>query len=409
MTADSKLFGTVEWVHATPPNKEYIWETVHGKSMNFSLTETQRMYRKQLSEFVDSEIIGENQNWDAEDSFPHDVYDSLVNIGIIKMYLPEEVGGLDVDLVTAGLINEELGRGDVGFSMLVEGQAFFTHLLYEYGSPPQEEIALQTAEGETKLCFGLTEPGQGSDAQSLDTVATSLADGWVLNGEKIAITAATLADYCLVFAREENSGINGFLVPLDAEGVDVQPYRGMGCAVSGWGQIFLDDVEVDGTAKVMGKDGFKMAMETFDTNRSLIALYTLGAAEQTLSETVEYLKEREAFGQPLAQFEGPQFEIAEAKTYVDCARLKAYESLWKTDNGKPATKDAAMAKWFGPAVSTEAIKTCLILHGHFGYSEDFGIEKRLRDVIGQQIADGTPQISKLVIGRETFGRSYLPY
>lgn len=152
-----------------------------------------------------------------------------------------------------------------------------------------------------------------------------------------------------------------------------------------------------------------MAMEGFDISRAWIGLYCLGGAQQTLDETVEYALDREAFGKALANYEGPQFELAEHQTRVDCARLKAYEALWKAVEGIPHTKDAAMVKWFSPKVSVEAIQACLVLHGHYGYSKDFGIEKRLRDAIGLQIGDGTPQIQKLVIARETFGREYLPY
>lgn len=377
--------------------------------MDFGLTDTQRLYRDQIREFVTDAIIGENLDWDAGENFPDDVYDSLVEMGVPAMLLPEEAGGSDLDPLTTGIVYEELGRGDVGLSMLVLAEALVNKLLWDYGTDEHREIAEANGRGEVHLSFGLTEPEQGSDAQSLETTATPSGDGWVIDGAKTAITGGVLADYCLVFAREEDAGIRGFLVPLDADGVDVQRYEGMGCTASGWGQLFFDGVRVGAGARVSGRNGFKMAMQAFDKSRAWIGLYSLGAAQQTIDETVDYLKEREAFGKPLAKFEGPQFEIAEAQTRVDCARLKAYETLWKADQGEPHTRDAAMVKWFAPSVSVEAIRTCLVLHGHYGYSKDFGLEKRLRDVQGQQIADGTPQVQKIVIGRETFGREYLPY
>lgn len=198
-------------------------------------------------------------------------------------------------------------------------------------------------------------------------------------------------------------------MPLDADGVDVQPYGGLGCVVSGWGQIFLDEVELSAEAHVGEENAFKMSMQIFDKSRAWIALYALGAAQQTLDETATYLTEREAMGKPLTGYEGPQFEFAEQQTMVDVARLKAYETLWRASEERDHTRDAAMVKWLGPKVSVETIKMCLVLHGHYGHADDFGIADRFRDVVGQQIADGTPHVQKLVIARETFGHEYLPY
>lgn len=377
--------------------------------MDFGLTDMQRLYRDQIREFVQESIIGENLDWDADENFPTTVYESLAELGVTSMLLPDEAGGSDLGPLTAGLVFEELGRGDAGLAMLVLAETLVNKLLYDHGTEEHRAIAEANGRGEVHLAFGLTEPEQGSDAQSLETTATPAGEGWVINGSKTAITGGVLADYCLVFARNEESEIKAFLVPCDADGVDVQRYEGMGCTVSGWSQLFFDDVRVGAGGRVSAKNGFKLAMEAFDVSRAWIGLYSLGAAQQTIDETIDYLKEREAFGQPLAAFEGPQFEIAEIQTRVECARLKGYETLWKAEVNEPSTRDAAMIKWLGPAVSVEAIRTCLVLHGHYGYSKDFGIEKRLRDVQGQQIADGTPQVQKIVIGRETFGREYLPY
>lgn len=376
--------------------------------MDFGLTNTQQLFRDELRDYVRAEIIGENLDWDA-DEFPDDVYSDLAEMGVLGLTVPESDGGSGVGPLTSGIVYEELGRGDVGLSMLVLAENLINHILVEYGTDEHSELVRATADGDIVLSFGLTEPDQGSDAQSIETTARPSGDGWVIDGEKTAITGAYFADYCLVFAREEDVGIRGFLVPLDADGVEVSRYHGMGCTVSGWGQIRLDSVEIGPGARVSDENAFRIAMEGFDQSRAWIGLYSLGAAQQTIDETETYLKDREAFGKPLAGFEGPQFELAEAQTRVDCARLKAYESLWKAEEGKPHTKDAAMVKWYAPEVSVEAIRTCLVLHGHYGYSKDFGIEKRLRDVQGQQIADGTPQVQKLVIARETFGREYLPY
>lgn len=379
--------------------------------MDFGFSDTQIMVREQLREFVADRIVGENHDWDDQENFPTEVYDEFAELGLLGLHLPEEAGGEGFDPITSGLVYEELGRGDVGLAMLALAENLVNKLVWEYGDGTQRDIVRDARQGDIHVCFGLTEPGQGSDAQNLDTHAKPTDDRWVISGEKTASTGATLADYCFVIARQTggNEDTRAFLLPLDADGVEVQPYGGLGCEVSGWGQIYMDDVELPREARVGEKNAFKMAMQTFDKSRAWIALYTLGAAQQTLDETVTYLKEREAMGKPLAGYEGPQFEFAEQQTMVDAARLKAYESLWRAKKGKSHTKDAAMVKWLGPKVGVETVKKCLVLHGHYGYSDDFGIGKRLRDVVGQQIADGTPHVQKVIVARETFGREYLPY
>lgn len=378
--------------------------------MEFGLTQHQRMLKKQVNEFVKNEMIGQTLDWDDGENFPEEVYQSLADMGVLGLVLPEELGGESLNSVTGGIVFEELGRGDVGLTTYLLAANLIGFLLGEHGTEYHRDIASKSATGDLKLSFALTEPGQGSDAQAIEASAHRDGDEWVLSGEKTAITGATIADYCLVYAREaETDGIRGFLVPLDQDSVEVESYPAMGCKVSGWGQIYLDDARAPEDAKLGEKNGFKMAMEGFDISRAWIALYCLGAAQQTIDETVTYLTEREAFGKPLAGYEGPQFQIAEHQTYVDATRLKAYEALWLADQGEQNTKDAAMVKWLAPKIATEAIHESLVLHGHYGYSRDFGIEKRLRDTIGLEIGDGTPQIQKLVIARETFGSEYLPY
>lgn len=378
--------------------------------MDFALSQTQRLYQSQLRDYIEEMMIGESIDWNADEQFPHDVWTDLTDFGVIGMSIPETVGGEGLDPLTAGIVYEELGRGDVGLATLVLAENLVNHLLAEYGDDRHREIAAANAVGDVHLAFALTEPDHGSDAQAIETRAERDGDEWVLTGEKTAITGATIADYCLIYAREvATDGIRAFLVSTDVDAVDVSEYSAMGCDVSGWGQLRFDGVRVSDDAKVSDVNGFKMVMETFDTSRAWIGLYCLGAARQTLEETQQYLTEREAFGKPLASYEGPQFQIAELETHLDAARLKAYEALWRATEGKTHTKDAAMVKWYAPQVSTRTIHECLVLHGHYGYSREFGIEKRLRDTIGLEIGDGTPHIQKLIMARETFGAEYLPY
>lgn len=378
--------------------------------MEFGLSETQQLFRDQVSSFVEERIIGENLTWDDGGEFPYDVVEALGEMGVLGMNLPQELNGSDLDPVTAGVVYEELGRGDVAFTMLLMVQNIANAVLSHSENEEHHQIAADNAHGEVILSWGLTEPDHGADARSIETTAHLENGEWVINGEKTAITGATFGDYLVLYARESSSDeIRVYLVPFDTDGVEVQPYHGLGGRVSGWGQVFLNDVRVPESARISDKNGFKVAMEQFDASRGWIPLYCLGAAQQTLEETEQYLKDREAFGKAVAEFQGPQFKLAEMWTRVESARLKAYEALWKAKEGKDFTKDASMAKLFGTQYSTQVIHDCMILHGHYGYSEDFGLGKRMQDIIGLEIGEGPHQIQKLIIAREILGRDYLPY
>jgi len=372
--------------------------------MDFGLSDTQRLLRDEIGGFVEDTIVGTNDGWDDAENFPTDVYDSLAEMGILGMYLPEAAGGEDLDKVEAGIVYEQLGRGDVGLAVLAQVQNSVNSIVYRYGTDEQRDLAVDNAAGGVGFCFGLTEPGAGSDASAIETVARRNGDGWTFDGTKTAISGATLADYCLLFAREEGADqIRPFLIPMDAEGVEVQPYDGMGCRVSGWGQIFLTGASAPASARLTEESGFRIAIENFNAYRAWIALYCLGAAQQTIDETVQYLEERETFGRPLASRQGPRFEVAEMQALVECARWKTYQALWLADQGQDFVRAASIAKWFGCKVSKEVIHDCMLLHGHFGYSSAFPIEQRLRDVVGLEIADGPPQIQKRIVANEIFG------
>jgi len=377
--------------------------------MDFSLSDEQRLLRDEVGRYVEDNIIDQNNDWDDLDNFPEEVYQDLAEMGIFGMLLPEEEGGEDLDDLTSGVIYEQLGRGDIGLAMLTMVQNTVNGILHTYGTERHQDIATSAARGEHFVCFGLTEPEHGSDARAIETEAVRDGDEWVLNGAKTAITGSTFADYCVLFARQADiDEIRAFCLPMDADGLDVQRYVGMGCDHAGWGQLFLDDVRLPASERLGDHDAFKVIMRNFDSNRGWIPLFCLGGARQSLDETEEYLTERETFGQPVASYQGPQFEIAELETKYEAARLKAYESLWLADEGETNTKAAAQAKWYGVDTAREIIHDCMVLHGNYGYSEGFNFSKRLRDVMGLEIGEGPPQIQKLVIAREVFGREYLP-
>jgi cyclohexanecarboxyl-CoA dehydrogenase len=176
------------------------------------------------------------------------------------------------------------------------------------------------------------------------------------------------------------------------------------------GSVFMDEVAIPEDCRVGAEgEGFNLMMKGFDASRVYLALLCLGAASVSVEDTIRYTKERSAFGRPLAKFEGVSFTIAEHASILESVRLLCYKALWLRDQGLPHSKEAAMVKWMAPRFSANAIRDCLLLHGHYGYTQEFPLEQRLRDVMGVEIADGTSQVCKIVITRELFGRDYLPY
>jgi cyclohexanecarboxyl-CoA dehydrogenase len=253
----------------------------------------------------------------------------------------------------------------------------------------------------------------GSDAANLACRATRDGDHYVISGEKSGISLAMVAHAAVLFARTGATGARGisaFLVPLDLPGVSRSPLRDMGSRCIARAVLSFDGVRVPASHR-LGQEGsgFYQVMQGFDYNRILIALGCLGAAQASLEETMTYVKERKAFGRMLAQFEGVSFPIAEAATQIDAARLLCHRGLWLADRGQPHTKESAMVKWWAPKLAVEVIHQCLLLHGHYGYTDEFPFEQRMRDVIGLEIGDGTAEVMKVIVARELMGRETRPY
>ncbi len=380
--------------------------------MNFS--EEERLFAQNLRRFAKERLLPEYSRWDRGEPYPRERMLELAHLGITGMRVPEAYGGTGASFVMAGIAAEELARGDYNTTLVLQIAAISADIIAAHATEAIKEKWLpKMASGEQVVAFGLTEPGAGSDAAALTTTATRDGDDYIVRGEKASITFAGLADACIVFARTGGAGARGIgalLVPLDSPGVTRTKYQSVGERLTQRGSLHFDDVRVP-AENIIGdpSGGFYQAMGAFDYNRAVIALACVGAAQQSLDETVEYAKQRETFGKPIAMHQAVSFQIAEHLTLIQAARLLAYDCLARRDRGEPHTMQAAMAKWLGPKASVDAIHACIILHGWVGYSQDLPFEQRLRDVIGLEIGDGTPEIMKGIIARETFGRQYTSY
>jgi cyclohexanecarboxyl-CoA dehydrogenase len=383
--------------------------------MEFSYTAEQDELIRTLRAFARKELAPRSHRWDTSREFPWDVWRQMGELGLLGLRAPAAYGGGEADLVTMGIATEEIARGDFSCTYGIQLAGLAGEIIGTNGSDEVKARWLPpTVRGEAVVALALTEPSVGSDAANLACRAAREGDEYVITGEKSGISLAMVAQAAIVFARTDAGakahGVSAFLLPLDRPGVSRSPLRDLGSRVAGRGVLSFDHVRIPASHR-LGEEGtgFHQVMQGFDYNRIVIALACLGAAQVSLEETMAYVKERRAFGRTLATFEGVSFPIAEAATHVDAARWLCYRGLWLADRGQPYTKESAMAKWWAPKLSVETIHQCLLLHGHYGYTDELPFEQRLRDVIGLEIGDGTAEVMKVIVARELMGRETLPY
>jgi cyclohexanecarboxyl-CoA dehydrogenase len=384
-------------------------------AVDLAFSDEQTLLRAVLRDFAQAELAPHYARWDRSGEFPRDLWRRLGELGVTGARVPIEYGGGGLDAVTTGIAAEEIARGDFNLSYGVLMPALVGEVLRQHGGERvKDEWLRPLASGDAVLGLALSEPGAGSDAKAMTSRARRDGDEYVIDGEKSGISLLMAADACVLFAKTDPEagarGVTAFLVPMTGPGVTRIPFQDMGSRPVGRGALHLDGVRVPLDYRV-GEEGrgFYSVMNGFDFSRFLIGLMCLGAAQASLDETMVYVTQRHAFGQPLARFEGVQFPIAEHATYIEAARWLCYRGLWLRDTDQPHTKEAAMAKWWAPKVAVDCIHDCLLLHGQYGYTQDLPHEQRLRDVMGLQIGDGTAQIQKIIIARELMGRAYLPY
>lgn len=344
------------------------------------------------------------------EAIPDAVRKDLAAMGVLGIGLPEAYGGTgEEDPIALGLAAEALAYGDVNAAALpVQTGLTGAQLLNLRDTDVRASWLTRLIAGKVEVAIALTEAGSGSDAAALRTTATPVEGGWRLNGRKASITHTHDASAAVVYARApgttRHDGVSAFLVDLSADGVSLERYTDMGMRPLNRGDIVLEDVFVP-TDHLCGEEGmgFAQVMGKFDFSRAAIGLKCLGAAQASLDEACEYAVQREAFGQPIAGFQGVSFPLAEARTAIEGARWVCYRTLWLRAQGRRHTAEAAMSKWWAPKVAKEAIEVAITTIGHGAYAEEMPHQARLRDVFGYLIADGTAQIQKLIIAGDMMG------
>ncbi|MGH7414071.1 MAG: acyl-CoA dehydrogenase family protein [Candidatus Rokuibacteriota bacterium] len=383
--------------------------------MDLAFSPEQDELVRTLRQFARKDLAPRSAHWDKTGEFPWEAWRRMGELGLLGLRVPAAYGGQEADFMTFGIAMEEIGRGDFSCTYGIQLGGLAGEILGRSGS---EEIKARwlppTARGEAVVALALTEPGAGSDAASLACRAEREGADYVITGEKSGISLGMAAQAAIVFARTDPAGrargVTAFLVPLDLPGVSRSPLRDMGTRAIGRAVLAFDHVRLPASHRLGDEGtGFYQVMQGFDYNRIGIALACLGVAQQSVEETMAYVKERKAFGRALARFEGVSFAIAEAATHLEACRWLCYRALWLADQGRPHTKESAMTKWWGPRLAVDTIHQCLLLHGHYGYTDELPFEQRMRDVIGLEIGDGSAEVMKMVVARELMGRESLPY
>ncbi|MFL5397063.1 MAG: acyl-CoA dehydrogenase family protein [Myxococcales bacterium] len=376
--------------------------------MNFEPTESQRKLVAMVRDFCVREVKPHAQEWDKDERFPREVVSQLGELGLLGMAVPEELGGSALDTVSIAMVVEEIARWDGSLALTVASHnGLGTSHLLRFGSEElRRRYIPEIASGRKLAAWGLTEPGSGSDAAGLRSTAVRRGHSWVLNGSKMFITQGTVGEVFVVLAltspEKKQKGITAFLLEKSMKGFSQRPLHGkLGMRSSDTAELVMEDVVVPDDHRIGEVDrGFVDTLSILDKGRITIGALSVGLGRGALEESIEYAKERKAFGKPISDFQALRFMMADMATEMDAARLLVQRAAVLCDAGKPYTTEAAMAKLFASEAACRAAAHGVQIHGGYGYTREFLVERIYRDVKLCTIGEGTSEIQRLVIARE---------
>lgn len=378
--------------------------------MDLALTDEQQAFRDAARAFLEKEAVPHRTEWDRRESVDLDIVPKMAELGFFGLTIPEEYGGLGGDYLTYVLGMEELGRADSALRGIVSvSNGLVGKSILGFGTEEQKHEWLpRIADASILGCFGLTEPGTGSDAGNLTSKAVHDGDDWLITGQKLFITNGTWAKVALVFARTSDDGprgVSAFLVPTDSPGFEAREIKGkLGLRGQATAELFLDQVRVPSSA-LLGAEGqgFKIAMTTLDKGRVSVAAGCVGLVQACLESSVAYATSRTQFGREIAGFQLVQELIADISLDADAARLLVWRCADLIERGEPIGVAASKAKLFASEAAVRAANNCIQVHGGAGYVDDYPAEKFLRDARVMTLYEGTTQVQKLLIGRAETG------
>ena len=375
--------------------------------IGFELTQEQRMLRDLAHEFAEKEVKPVAEHYDETGEFPWPIIEKAIDYGLFSPNIPEEYGGPGMSLLEEAILAEELGWACTGIGTALGVNSLAALPIILFGTEEQKQKYLtRMAEG-TLAAYALTEPDAGSDVAAIRTSAVKKGDVYVLNGTKMWISNAPVADIFVVFARtsqDRYTGISAFIVEKEW-GVKVgNPIPKMGQKASPTAEVVLKDVEVP-AENLLGQEGqgFFIAMQVFDRSRVPVAAAAVGLARRAFEEALEYAKTRTAFGKPIIDFQGVGFKLADMAMEIEAARLLTWKAAWLKDQGKRNTMYAAYAKAYAADLAMRAATEAVQIFGGYGYSKEYPVEKLMRDAKLFQIYEGTSEIQRYIIVRELKG------
>ena len=378
-----------------------------GINMDFQLTDEQEMLRKMVRDFAEKEVAPTAAERDEEERFDRELFDKMGELGLTGIPWPEEYGGIGSDYVSYVIAVEELSRICASTGVTLSAHlSLASWPIFKYGNEEQKKTFLyRLATGEALGAYALSEPGAGSDVVSMKMTAKKDGDDYILNGNKVWITNGGVADIYIVFAKTDadlkHKGITGFIVEKGAEGFTFgKKEKKLGIRSSPTTELIFENCRIP-KENMLGEEGegFKIAMSTLDGGRNGIAAQALGIAQGALDASVEYAKEREQFGKPIAHNQGISFKLADMATDVEASRLLTYQAAWLESQGKPYGKASAMSKLFAGDAAMRTTVEAVQVFGGYGYTKDYPVERYMRDAKITQIYEGTNEIQRVVISK----------
>jgi len=379
--------------------------------MDLTLPDSHRALQASLRAFCEEHVKPYARQWDHEEKFPREVVKGLGELGALGILVGEEFGGAAMDSLAVAVAVEEIARHDGSLALTVASHnGLGTSHIRVFGNDAQRKRYLpKLATGEWLGGWGLTEPGSGSDAAAMKTTAVRRGDRWVLNGAKMFITQGTVGQVFVVLALTEperrQKGITAFIVEKGTPGFSQRAIHGkLGMRSSDTGELILENVELPESQRLgeLGM-GFVNTLQILDRGRITIGALSTGLARGALEESAQYAKERRAFGKPIGDFEAIRWMLADIQTELQAARLLVHRAAVLADRGRPYGREASMAKLFASEAATRACNKAVQIHGGYGYTREFPVERYLRDAKLCEIGEGTSEVQRILISRALLG------
>jgi len=373
--------------------------------VNLDLTEEQQLLQRSVREFAEAEVKPHAKEIDETGRFPLDTFKKAAELGLTGIAIPENYGGAGMDHVSYAIVIEEISRVCASTGTILSVQnSLYCDPIYRFGTDEQKQkFLIPYARGEKIGCYALTEPQAGSNAAALATKAVRKGDAYVVNGTKAWITNGGAADAALVYVNTQpekgEKGITALVVEKGTRGFAVgKEEKKLGVHATACTELSFSDCEVPVANRIGNEgEGYKVALSTLDGGRIGIAAQATGIAQGAFEAALSYAQQRQAFGHPIADFQAIQFMLADMATELDAARLLARRAAWKQDSGARFTMEASIAKLFASEMSTRVTHKAIQIHGGYGYSREYPVERNYRDARITEIYEGTSEIQRLVI------------